>query len=838
MADAEPATPTTLLPGLALPADVAPAAPPRFLLRAQIVAAVLQNKPEKAVVSIAAGGASAVSEAAKGVALVDAAAALRAGLEKAQLGSLAAETVLAPSGTAADAGAVYPFFQALEIAVLDSSSTMKLTVSDGSVPIAAAELPLSLLNPTPGVQHIHMPPDGHLTLALSLVPIDDAFREFDAVFGTWNVGNARPSHDAFEKWLGSLAEELVVVGVQESSWDKEKHEDPPSSAGGAPTSDAFYGLLAAHMTAKGYRLLRQKGLGEMRIAAFVKAGATGWECDGAESEATGLVGVWPNKGTILLHLRHYGFPLSFLSSHLAAHEGHVSARRSDYRESVRGIVSKLNRDFLHESGAVFWAGDFNYRLEFGEEKKEFKEPPKDKKKGLFGRIGSLGRKSSSSSTASLNLSSPTSSSSSLSSDASAASNAVRPSGLVRSETFPVVPEKREDTPEDDDPEADRTLWEHIASTVDHILAANPPPGPDSPPTKAESPYKSLLDRDELAADRRSGLSFALFHEQPITFPPTFKRTRSTAPPMYETKRLPAWCDRVLFHGMPGTVEGRGYWSREDVGSSDHKPVAARFRIRVPTGWIAGLIGAAEARRRAGAVGAPTPKAGDVGGPAHGVVVGTAVAVGDGVKAVGEGIVKAGDGVAKAVGLPGNMSDGVAAVSGFVGAMGSAAGSLVGLGGKNSSPTPPPVPGRPERWAIRIVSMRGGNIAPKDIGGTSDPYVIFTGENLVSAAKSGKIMRTLNPVWPASDLPTLRLRQTTASHPTPAALLRDLARGWLTVQVMDWDRGTQDDLCGAAQVPLAGLPEQGRWEWKARLRLVGVEQGWVSGEAEFVRVPLE
>lgn len=95
------------------------------------------------------------------------------------------------------------------------------------------------------------------------------------------------------------------------------------------------------------------------------------------------------------------------------------------------------------------------------------------------------------------------------------------------------------------------------------------------------------------------------------------------------------------------------------------------------------------------------------------------------------------------------------------------------------------------------------------------------------------MRTLNPVWSPSDLPTLRLRQTVSSHPTVNDLARSLKDEWLTIAIMDWDRGTRDDLCGRGVIPLDGLAES--WKFEVPLRLVGELQGWVEGRAEVVKI---
>jgi len=97
----------------------------------------------------------------------------------------------------------------------------------------------------------------------------------------------------------------------------------------------------------------------------------------------------------------------------------------------------------------------------------------------------------------------------------------------------------------------------------------------------ENNLTKLLDRDQLllSKKRNPGLRLRLFQEMPITFAPTYKYNVGTDE--YDTsekKRSPAWCDRVLFRGM-GRVKCTEY-RRWEVRVSDHRPVSARFKIRV------------------------------------------------------------------------------------------------------------------------------------------------------------------------------------------------------------------------------------------------------------------
>lgn len=93
----------------------------------------------------------------------------------------------------------------------------------------------------------------------------------------------------------------------------------------------------------------------------------------------------------------------------------------------------------------------------------------------------------------------------------------------------------------------------------------------------------LLERDQMTLSRKriSGFRLSPFVEAPITFAPTYKYDVGTD--RYDTsekKRLPAWCDRLLYRGV-GRVKQLEY-RRHEVRLSDHRPVSGTFKLRVKT----------------------------------------------------------------------------------------------------------------------------------------------------------------------------------------------------------------------------------------------------------------
>lgn len=93
----------------------------------------------------------------------------------------------------------------------------------------------------------------------------------------------------------------------------------------------------------------------------------------------------------------------------------------------------------------------------------------------------------------------------------------------------------------------------------------------------------LLERDQLLVSRRRNPGFRAraFQESPIGFDPTYKYdVGSDRYDTSEKRRVPAWCDRILYRGT-GKIKQIEY-CRQDLRVSDHRPVTGRFKIRIKT----------------------------------------------------------------------------------------------------------------------------------------------------------------------------------------------------------------------------------------------------------------
>ncbi|XP_051512538.1 multiple C2 and transmembrane domain-containing protein 1-like isoform X4 [Myxocyprinus asiaticus] len=101
----------------------------------------------------------------------------------------------------------------------------------------------------------------------------------------------------------------------------------------------------------------------------------------------------------------------------------------------------------------------------------------------------------------------------------------------------------------------------------------------------------------------------------------------------------------------------------------------------------------------------------------------------------------------------------------------------------------PPPSKPAMYQLDIVLKKGNNLAIRDRGGTSDPYVKFkiAGKEVF---RSKTIHKNLNPVWDEK-----------------VSLLLESLREPLYVKVFDYDFGLQDDFMGSAYLYLESLEHQ-------------------------------
>ncbi|KAG8702323.1 hypothetical protein FRC09_004804, partial [Ceratobasidium sp. 395] len=92
----------------------------------------------------------------------------------------------------------------------------------------------------------------------------------------------------------------------------------------------------------------------------------------------------------------------------------------------------------------------------------------------------------------------------------------------------------------------------------------------------------LLAHDQLLKEMQTNPGFRLrnFTEAPITFIPTYKYDRKSDEfDTSEKRRIPAWCDRILFRSRGDHVHCDRY-TRWEPNISDHRPVSGAFTVQV------------------------------------------------------------------------------------------------------------------------------------------------------------------------------------------------------------------------------------------------------------------
>lgn len=97
--------------------------------------------------------------------------------------------------------------------------------------------------------------------------------------------------------------------------------------------------------------------------------------------------------------------------------------------------------------------------------------------------------------------------------------------------------------------------------------------------KQDGYIEQLLNYDQLTQEICSGVVFNGFKEPPIKFRPTYKYDIGTD--LYDTSekaRTPSWTDRILYRGNDIQVLS---YSDVDLLYSDHKPIYAAYRLKVP-----------------------------------------------------------------------------------------------------------------------------------------------------------------------------------------------------------------------------------------------------------------
>ena len=93
----------------------------------------------------------------------------------------------------------------------------------------------------------------------------------------------------------------------------------------------------------------------------------------------------------------------------------------------------------------------------------------------------------------------------------------------------------------------------------------------------------LAAQDQLLKEMKNNRAFRLrpFSEGPLVFAPTYKYDRrSDEYDSSEKRRVPAWCDRVLWRSREPSRVKQLHYRRYEANVSDHRPISSAFRMTV------------------------------------------------------------------------------------------------------------------------------------------------------------------------------------------------------------------------------------------------------------------
>ncbi|EFA80518.1 inositol 5-phosphatase [Heterostelium album PN500] len=196
------------------------------------------------------------------------------------------------------------------------------------------------------------------------------FDTINIFVSTWNVGDAQPRADQLHTWIpagnsttGDRKQQidLYAIGVQECHYDplpKREHSDDDRC------EEHWFSMLATHIGSD-YVRLESISLVKMRLILFVRKEHY-YKINHIEkdSEATGIGGIYGNKGATAISFQFLETSFCFISSHFAAHQEKSEQRNRNYRDIVKGLnLGNKSSDVLNQFHHVIWMGDFNYRVD-------------------------------------------------------------------------------------------------------------------------------------------------------------------------------------------------------------------------------------------------------------------------------------------------------------------------------------------------------------------------------------------------------------------------------------------------------------------------------------------
>ncbi|CAN4114931.1 unnamed protein product [Withania somnifera] len=382
---------------------------------------------------------------------------------------------------------------------------------------------------------------------------------FKILAGTWNVGQGRASPDSLISWLGSAAADvgIVVVGLQEvdmgagflaMSAAKESVGLEGSSAG------QWWLEMIGKTLDEGSTFIRVgfRQLAGLVISVWVRINISRYVGDvDVAAVPCGFGRAIGNKGAVGLRMRVYDRTVCFVNCHFAAHLEAVGRRNADFDHVYRSMIFSRPSNFLNAAAGMvpylFSACLLACSMYI-----------------IWVAYGSR-----------LPL---------VLSVAAGVSSAIQ---MLRSGNGAFS--SAEATPELS--EADMVVFlGDLNYRLDGISYD------EARDFISQRSFDWLRERDQLHTEMEVGNVFQGMREAVIKFPPTYKFERHqiglAGYDSGEKKRIPAWCDRILYRDSRSTSVSTcsldcpvvssvlQYEACMDVTDSDHKPVRCIFNVEI------------------------------------------------------------------------------------------------------------------------------------------------------------------------------------------------------------------------------------------------------------------
>ncbi|KAL2634417.1 hypothetical protein R1flu_005896 [Riccia fluitans] len=372
-------------------------------------------------------------------------------------------------------------------------------------------------------------------------------RSLRVLAGTWNTAQEKASLHTIRTWLGidprsSQPPEasIVVVGLQEVEMGAgaigmaavKETVGMGLQDKGSQTGQWWLGQIDNSLgEGKDYERIGSRQLAGVLVGVWVRRDLLPYVGEvEAGAVACGFGRAFGNKGAVGVKMMIYRRTICVLTSHLAAHMEQVSRRNADFEH----IYNQMSFGRSSRLNATVVSNAVQNMLRGGNNRRNMTEQEFDK------------------------------------------------DGPLSPDSDPTT----DDAPELAD--ADLLIWSgDLNYRIDNMSYE------ETVSLIRNKAYDVLLSSDQLRLEMANGRTFHGMREGPIKFPPTYKFDKGYHE--YDTsekRRIPAWCDRVLFRDSfdysdpsPGikltrplkaTVER--YESVGEIHDSDHKPVRCQLKV--------------------------------------------------------------------------------------------------------------------------------------------------------------------------------------------------------------------------------------------------------------------